>query len=265
MKIPLIGFGTWELRGRACLEAVRIALDVGYRHFDTALYYENHKEVGKALQGVDREKIYVTSKFKIESIDDNDIFRSVEELCDLALKELNTEYVDLFLIHWPDHTRPMEAILEATWRLVEKGKIRTPGVSNYTIHHLQDAYDAGLKVPFNQVEFHPYLYQKDLLEFGRQHGTEIIAFRSLGKGQLLLDEPLFTEIGKAHGKTAAQVLLRWTIQKNIPIIPKASSRERISENFTIMDYTLSPNEVEKIDQLNKDFRYCGAEDNEYNY
>ncbi|NGX27145.1 MAG: putative oxidoreductase [Chlamydiae bacterium] len=243
------------------------ALEIGYRHFDTAFAYENHKEIAKGIKGFDRKSLFITTKLAIGlgQIDDRKIEKSVEAACDLALKELNLEYLDLLLIHYPDRNRPLEQILEAMHALVDKGKIRYPGVSNYTKHHLQDAYDAGLSVPFNQVEFHPYFYQKDLLEFARKNGTELIAFRSFGKGELIHKEPLFAEIAKAHGKTPAQVVLRWVMQKKIPVIPKASSKKHLLENFSLFDFVLTPSEEEKIDMLNKNFRYCESDWNEFDY
>ncbi len=267
VEIPLIGFGTWLLSGRECENAVRLALEAGYRHIDTAFHYENHNEIAKAIKGYDREKLFITSKLAIGlgQIDDQSVQKSVERALDTALKELQTDYLDLFLIHYPDRDRPIEEILEAMHALVSKGKLRSPGVSNYTQHHLQDAYDRGVKVPFNQVEFHPYLYQKELLEFSLKNGTRLIAYRPFGKGQLLEDEPLFASIGKGHNKTAGQVVLRWIIQKNIPVIPKASSEDHIRENLALFDFELSNKEMAQIDGLNKNFRYCAREWNEFNY
>lgn len=267
MEIPLLGFGTYLLKGKECEKAVSIALEVGYRHFDTALAYENHKDIAKAIKGVDRNELFLTSKLWLTSsnIDDQNVEESVEKELDLVLSELKVDYLDLFLIHWPDRNRPLEAILKAMHKQVEKGKLRFPGVSNYTQHHLQDAYDQGLKVPFNQVEFHPYLYQKQLLDFALQHGTRLIAFRPFGKGKLPSAEPLFAEIGKVHNKTASQVILRWIVQKDIPVIPKATSEKHIRENFTIFDFNLSTEEMEQIDALNKNFRYCDNDWNEFDY
>ena len=274
MEIPLIGLGTWKLEGKQCIKVVRQALDIGYRHIDTAFAYENHKEIALALRNFDREKLFITTKLGmgqvtkklyLSQVNDVDVIRSVEETCELALKELEVDYLDLFLIHWPDRSRPLGATLEAMRRLVETGKVRSVGVSNYTQHHLQDAYGAGLNVPFNQVEFHPYLYQKELKEFCEKHGTRLIAYRPFGKGQLLKDEPFFDIIGKKHGKTGAQVILRWIIQKNIPVIAKASSEKHLKENFNIFDFELNSLEEQNIDRLNKNFRYCAGSWNEFDY
>lgn len=264
MEIPLIGLGTYSLREKECTEIVKMALDIGYRHIDTAFAYENHKAIAKGIKNFNREKLFLTTKLWMRQEVSN-VEKAVEELCDQALNELNCEYLDLLLIHWPDRALPMEAILEAMFQLVDKGKIRSPGVSNYTIHHLQDAYDAGLKVPYNQVEFHPYLYQKELLEFSKLHGTQLIAYRPFGKGKLLQEEPLFKEIGEHHNKTSAQVILRWILQKNIPIIPKASSQTHLIENFNLFDFELTSEEEAQMDQLNKNYRFCTGDWNEFNY
>lgn len=189
----------------------------------------------------------------------------MEKALDLALQELRVDYIDLLLIHWPIRERPLEAIFAAMQKLTEKDKLRFAGVSNYTKHHLQDAYDAGLSVPFNQVEFHPYLYQKDLLEFAASHGTRLIAYRPFGKGRLMEEEPLFEKIAKNHRKTPAQVILRWCIQKDVPVIPKASSREHLRENLDLFDFALSAEEEASIDQIDKFIRYCESDWNEFDY
>jgi len=265
MEIPLIGLGTYQLLGKKCEQVVKKALAMGYRHIDTAFYYENHKHIAAAIKDIERRELFLTTKLLVEQVEDGRIEKSVEELCDQALQELDTDYLDLFLIHCPERNRPLEEILAAMHKLAQKGKIRYPGVSNYTIHHLKDAYDAGLPVPFNQVEFHPYLYQKELMDFAKAHGTRLIAFRSLGKGELLKADPLFAEIGTRYGKTPAQVILRWTIQKNIPVIPKATSDEHLKENFAIFDFALTSEEMEQLDTLNCDRRYCKGDWDEFAY
>ena len=257
--IPLLGHGTWELRGKECIESVRLALEVGYRHIDTAVIYENHREVAKGIGDFPRDELFLTSKFVCEEVDDEN---AVPQVISRILEELQTDYLDLLLIHWPDRSKPLEAILRS---MQEDKRVRFAGVSNYTMHHLQDAYDAGLAVAFNQVELHPYLSQKQLFDFGQKHGTRLISYRPFGQGKLLQDEPLFAEIGKAHHKSGAQVILRWITQKGIPVIPKASSREHLLENFSIFDFFLSDEEMEAIDSLNRNFRYCDPDWDEFDY
>ncbi|HSX04065.1 MAG TPA: aldo/keto reductase [Rhabdochlamydiaceae bacterium] len=265
LKIPLIGLGTYKLLGHKCEKVIKEALAIGYRHFDTAHAYENHQAVGKGLKGFDREKLFITSKIALEQVKDEKIMQSVDKACDKALKELGMDYLDLYLIHWPDRERPMIEILEAMNGLIKTGKVLHVGVSNYTIHHLKDALDAKLKVECNQVEFHPYLYQKELLQFCTQEGICLVSYRPFGKGELLDEEPAFAEVGKKHGKSGAQVILRWCVQKNIPVIPKASSKKHLEENFAIFDFSLTAKEMQALDRLNKNFRYCEIDTAEFDY
>ncbi len=264
MKLPLIGLGTWDLRGHDCTKIVRLALELGYRHIDTALNYENHEAIHKGLKEFDRQKLFITSKFALEHLDPKNILDSVEQTCDLSLKQLGTDYLDLFLIHWPHRTWPLAEIFKKMERLVEKGKIKKAGVSNFTIHHLDDLLDEGCKPAANQVEFHPYLYQKELLDYCRLQHIDLIAYRPLGKGALLKD-PVFKKIAAHHQKSPTQIILRWLVQKEIPTIPKASSKEHLVENIAIFDFALSADEMKEIDKLNKNRRFCKSEDSEFNY
>lgn len=261
----MIGLGTYELLGAACSRIVEEALEIGYRHIDTAHVYGNHHAIGKGIKSFPREKLFITSKIALDQIDDQDVEGSIGKACDLALSELDTPYLDLYLIHWPDRKRPLEQMLEAMNGLISKGKIRHAGVSNYTIHHLQDGLKMGLKIEANQVEFHPYLYQKELLKFCNQNQIRLIAYRPFGKGKLLQENPLFNEIGKKYRKSGAQVILRWLVQKDVPVIPKASSKKHMAENFAIFDFALTEKEMQSIDELNKNHRYCDPDWEEFNY
>lgn len=265
MKLPLIGLGTWNLRGKECTEVVKKALEIGYRHIDTAHAYENHKAIAIAIRDFKRSKLFITSKIAIEQVNPKKIESSVEKACDLALKELGLEYVDLYLLHWPDREYPLSEIVHSMQKLKKSGKVKQFGVSNFTIHHLEDLFRDGCKPKFNQVEFHPYLYQKELLNFCRSHGVELISYRSLGKGKLL-KEPLFKRIGERHEKTGAQVILRWLVQQKIPVIPKASSVKHLEDNFDILNFKLTKEEMVSIGKLHKNLRFCEAGDPElFNY
>ncbi len=265
MDLPPIGLGTWELRGSQCTRIVENALDLGYKHIDTAHFYENHEAIAQALKGHDRHSLYITSKLAIdEEVDLSSIEDSVYRACEKALKELKTDYLDLYLIHFPDQNFPLETIFVAMQNLVHQGKIHKAGVSNFTIHHLEDLRKAHL-IPFaNQVEFHPHLNQQALLDECNKHNIRLISFRSFGKGKLL-EEPLFNQIGAQYNKTGAQVILRWLFQKGIASIPKGSSTEHLKENFAIFDFSLTEEEMNKLDKLNKNRRYCLADSPEYNY
>jgi diketogulonate reductase-like aldo/keto reductase len=165
MASPPVGLGTWELTGKECIRVMRLALSVGYRHIDTAYMYKNHKMIRKAIVNFDRRQLFITSKIALEQVDLKKISASVEKACNLALKELGVEYLDLYLLHWPDHTLPLSKIFFAMQKLKEKGMVKEVGVSNFTIHHLRDLFRDGGLPAFNQVEFHPYLYQKELWDF----------------------------------------------------------------------------------------------------
>jgi 2,5-diketo-D-gluconate reductase B len=264
VKLPLLGLGTWDIRGHECTTIVKLALALGYRHIDTAHYYDNHEAIGKGIEGFDRHKLFITSKFNIEQLASQDIAGSVEETCDLALEQLGTGYLDLYLIHWPRRTRPLTEIFKSIELLVKKGKIKKAGVSNFTAHHLKDLLDDGHKPAANQVEFHPYLYQKELWEYCKLQHIPLIAYRPFGKGVVLKD-PLLKKIGSHYNKTPAQIVLRWLAQKEIPTIPKASSETHLEGNIDIFDFSLTDDEMQHIDHLNKNKRFCGADDPEFDY
>ena len=264
MRLPLLGLGTFELKGHLCTETVKQALEIGYRHIDTSINYENQEAIKKAIKGFDRKQLFITSKFELDMLDLKKIDASVEETCDLALKQLGTDYLDLYLIHWPHRAFPMSDVFKALEKLVKKGKIKKAGVSNFTIHHLENLLNDGCKPAANQVEFHPYLYQKELWEYCKAEKIELIAYRPFGQGPLLKDS-ILKKIGAAHHKNSAQVILRWLMQKEIPTIPKASSEKHLAENFAISDFELSTQEMHEIDKLNKNKRFCDIEDSEFDY
>ena len=264
MKLPLLGLGTWDLRGEECTETVKRALEIGYRHIDTSIDYENQEAIKKAIKGFDRKQLFITSKFELPMIDLKKIPQSVEETCDLALKQLGTEYVDLYLIHWPHKAMPMTEVFKAMELLIKKGKIKKAGVSNFTIHHLENLLNDGCKPAANQVEFHPYLYQKELLDYCKAESIQLIGYRPFGKGVILKD-PVLKKIGTVHGKSSGQVVLRWFFQKEIPTIPKAGSKKHLIENFNSMDFELSANEMHEIEKLHQNKRFCDSEDSEFDY
>ena len=263
-SIPLIGLGTWRLTGDLCLSTVKEALALGYRHIDTAVSYENHKEIGQAIKGYKREELYLTSKIPIESVDFDDVSSSVEKICDSALSDLQTDYLDLLLIHSPDHEMPMEKMIFAMEKLRDKGKIKYLGVSNFTMHHIENLLSHEAYISVNQVEFHPYLFQNELLDYCKQRHIRLVAYRPFGKGELLSD-PLFSYIGKRVNKSPSQIILRWLVQRDIPSIPKASSYEHLKANLDVFDFILSEEEMGKIDALHRNIRYCMRDFAEFSY
>lgn len=256
-KLPLIGLGTWDLSGKSCISTVKMALELGYRHIDTALIYENHRDIAKAIQGFSRKELFITSKFFLGQ-------KSVEESCNLALKELNLDYLDLFLIHWPNREKQMVKVLKEMEKLKKQGRIHHIGVSNFTIHHLQDVIDSNIQIDYNQVEFHPYLYQKELWHFCQNHQIRLIAYRPLGKGKLVHEE-IFKKIGDKYGRTPAQIILKWLVQKEIAVVVKGSSKQHLQENFYLFDFFLHSEDMKKIDELNRNQRFCETDYSDFNY
>lgn len=246
-RIPAIGLGTWELRGRTCARLVEQALKLGYRHIDTAQIYENEREVGEGLRSsrVKREELFVTTKVWTTHFAPNDLERSTKE----SLTKLRLSEVDLLLLHWPNPQVPLNETLGALARVRKAGLARHIGVSNFTVALIEEAV-ATCPEPLvcDQVEYHPYLDQARVKEACARHGMALVAYSPVAKGRVKNDETL-ARIGKAHGKTSAQVCLRWLVQQNVAAIPRTSRIERLSENIDIFDFTLSEAEMQRVSEL----------------
>ncbi len=245
-RVPALGFGTWQLSGKAAVEAVQHALELGYRHIDTAQMYRNEAQVGQALadSGLDRGEVFLTTKLQPRNLEADRVPRSTRE----SLERLQTDYVDLLLIHWPAFSASMEATLEAMVDLREEGTVRHIGVSNFTPSLLREALDRA-PIFCNQVEYHPYLAQPDLRSLAVERDLMLTAYSPLAKGRVIDDEVL-EEIGSRHGKTAAQVSLRWLIQQDhVAAIPRSGDRDHRAANFDIFDFELSEEEMASIDGL----------------
>ncbi|MCD6434516.1 MAG: aldo/keto reductase [Candidatus Diapherotrites archaeon] len=261
-KIPRLGLGTWQLTGRKCIEAVRIAInEIGYRHIDTAEIYGNHREIAEAISDFKREELFITSKLWNTDHSYEDVFKA----CDRALEELNIEYLDLYLIHWPNKEVPIKETWKAMEELVKSDKVKSIGISNFTIHHIEDLLETAEILPVtNQVEFHPYLYQRELQEFCERHNIVITAYSPLARGKIIGD-PILKEIGEKYNKTETQVALRWLVQHNCIVIPKASSREHLERNYNIFDFELNNEDMERIDSLNRNERLVMPSFHEFDY
>ncbi|GAC1645870.1 MAG: aldo/keto reductase [Bradyrhizobium sp.] len=243
-KIPAIGLGTWELRGRACARLVEQAIKLGYRHIDTAQVYENEREVGEGLRasGVRREEVFVTTKVWTTHFAPNDLERSTKD----SLAKLRLSEVDLLLLHWPNPQVPLSETLGALARVKQLGMVRHIGVSNFTVALIDEAVAACPEpLACDQVEYHPYLDQTKVKEACARHGMALVAYSPVAKGRVK-DDATLTRIGRAHGKTAAQVCLRWLVQQNVSAIPRTSRIERLSENIDIFDFALSDEEIDEI-------------------
>ena len=262
--LPLVGLGTWELVGKECSKVVSTALDLGYRHIDTALAYQNHKAIGTAIKAVKRSELFITSKFSLENLDFKQLDSSLERLCVKAIDELGCGYLDLFLIHTPDHELAMHKVIFSLEKLRDKGLIYHLGVSNFTIRHMKNLLAHQAYFSCNQVEFHPYFFQKELLDFCSSNHIKLISYRPFGKGKILSD-PYLHVLGKKHGKSPSQIILRWLTQRNIPVIPKASSFEHLKENISIFDFSLTQEQIFKIDALDRNIRFCMSNFSEFSY
>jgi 2,5-diketo-D-gluconate reductase B len=245
--IPAIGLGTWELRGRTCSRLVEQAIKLGYRHIDTAQVYDNEREVGDGLRasGVKRDDVFVTTKVWTTHFAPNDLERSTKE----SLAKLRLSEVDLLLLHWPNPQVPLSETLGALAHVRQLGMARHIGVSNFTVALIEEAV-AACPAPLacDQVEYHPYLDQTKVLDACARHGIALVAYSPVAKGRIKNDQAL-TQIGQAHGKTAAQICLRWLVQQNVAAIPRTSRIERLSENIDIFDFALSEEEMRLISQM----------------
>ncbi|MED1665163.1 aldo/keto reductase [Brevibacillus laterosporus] len=262
-KMPWFGIGVFKVEeGSELVSAVKSAIKHGYRSIDTAAIYGNETSVGQAIhEGIQeinlpREDLFVTSKVWNADLG----YEATLAAFETSLDKLGLEYLDLYLIHWPVKGKYKEA-----WRALEKlykdGRVKAIGVSNFQIHHLEDLMEkAEIKPMINQVEFHPYLTQKELITFCRAHDIQVEAWSPLMQGQLL-DNPVLQEIADKHGKTVAQVILRWDLQHGVITIPKSTKEHRIVENASVFDFELTKEEMDRIDALNQNHRVGPDPDN----
>ena len=250
VSIPALGYGTWQLNGETASNAVAAALGIGYRHIDTAQIYGNEVEVGSGIKrsGVARDDIFLTTKVWRDKVTRGKLQKSVEE----SLRKLQTDYVDMLLIHWPVDDVPFAEQLAGLQEVQKAGKARLIGVSNFTVAQLREVTEeVGAVIATDQVEYHPTLSQKPVLDFLRSKGMFLTAYSPLARGGVR-DEKILQEIAFAHGKTAGQVTLRWLIQQgNVAAIPKAASEKHTRENFEIFDFKLTDAEMQKIHALAK--------------
>ena len=255
VEIPRLGLGVYQSPpGRITQHVVRYALKIGYRHIDTAYIYGNESDVGKAVHesGIQREEVFITTKlWNTRGVG----YDSVLQACKESLRRLGLTYVDLYLIHWPVQGigNNTSEIWKAMIRLLREGKARAIGVSNFSIDDLKQIINDSDIVPaVNQVEFHPFLYQKDLLSFSEKSGIQLEAYSPLTRGKHL-NHPAIVNIAKKYGnnKTPAQILIRWSLQHNLIVIPKSIHEERILENSQVFDFKLRDEDMKLLDSLNE--------------
>ena len=248
IEIPKLGYGTYQLTGRDCRDGVAHALEVGYRHIDTAQGYDNEERVGEGIasSGVPRADIFLTTKLRPSNLTARRVRTSTEE----SLARLEADYLDLLLIHWPNAEVPLAETLEAMMGLQQDGMVRGLGVSNFPPSLLRQTL-AHTAIVANQVEYHLYLSQDELLALAREYDHVLTAYSPLARGDFL-DEPSLVEIAQAHEATPAQVAIAWLLaQDKVVTIPKATARERIEENFGAARVKLSAEEVERLASLDR--------------
>ncbi len=246
--MPVIGLGTWKLTGKSCIRTMRMALELGYRHIDTAFIYGNQTEISTALKesSVDRSELFITSKIWKNSL----TYEGVLDQADEILDQLGMDYVDLLLVHWPSIDVPIEETISAFGELAESGKARDIGVSNFTVDDLKGALKASsTPISNNQIKFNPYEKPEEILNFCRDNDISITAYSPLARGDIFGRDGVLDEIAEAKGKSNAQITLRWLLQKGMVVIPKASSSHHLQENLDLFDWELTREEMEKIDSL----------------
>jgi 2,5-diketo-D-gluconate reductase A len=254
-KIPQLGFGVFQVEPADTVQAVTTALQAGYRHIDTAQMYGNEKEVGEAIarSGIARDEVFVTSKLSNSSHRPDDARKAF----DGSLDVLGFDYIDLFLIHWPLPTR-YDGDYVSTWQAMEEfyrdGRARSIGVSNFQPHHLRRLHsECEIPPAVDQIEVHPYFTQEDLRAFCAEHQITVEAWSPIAQGEVL-DDPEIVSIARSAGKSPAQVVLRWHIERGDVIFPKSVTPARIKENFDIFDFKLSGQDLEVITALDRDLR-----------
>jgi len=248
--MPMLGIGTWQNEDpERCANAVQTALDMGYRHVDTAQAYRNEDAVGDGIAAadVDREDVFLATKVWTSKLSYDDVLASTED----SLDRLGTDYLDLLYVHWPANEYDAEDTLAAFDELYDEGKIERVGVSNFEPRHLDEARDV-LDAPVfaNQVELHPLLQQEDLREYADEHDIELVAYSPLARGEVF-DVPELTEIAEKHGVSEAQVSLAWIREKDITAIPKATSESHIRDNWESLELSLDAEDVAKIDGIDR--------------
>ena len=247
--IPILGLGTWELKGRECARLVEQAVRLGYRHFDTAQMYGNEREVGDGIRasGIKRNEVFVVTKVAPDHLAPGLLERSVKD----SIGHLRLGEIDLLLLHWPNKGIPLSETIDALVRVKREGLVRNIGVSNYTVALIEEAAKlSDERLVCNQIECHPYLDQSKVIAACRAHDMAVVAYSPIARGHTI-DDAVMSRIGKVHGKTPAQVSLRYLIQQGIGAIPRTSRVERLAENIAIFDFELTDIEMARIAKLAK--------------
>ncbi|MGE7932799.1 aldo/keto reductase [Viridibacillus arvi] len=266
IKMPVLGYGVFRVENGAELaEAVKTAIKKGYRSIDTAQIYGNEEMVGQGIKEaiaeglVTREELFITSKVWNAGLN----YEAALAAYDDSLSKMGLDYLDLYLIHWPGHDQYLDAY-KALETIYKEGRVRSIGVSNFQVHHLENLLkETEIKPVINQIEFHPRLTQQEVRNYCTEHDIQVEAWSPLMNGELLKDETI-QSIAAKHNKTAAQIVLKWDLQHQVVTIPKTMTESRMEENINVFDFELTTEEMAKIDGLNENFRY-GPNPDEFNF
>ncbi|MEQ6857124.1 aldo/keto reductase [Lysinibacillus capsici] len=267
LKMPLVGYGVFRVpEGDDLAEAVKTAIAKGYRSIDTAQVYRNEESVGRGIRAaieeglVTREELFITSKVWNDGLS----YEETLAAYDSSLEKIGLDYLDLYLVHWPGIDQNYIEVYKALEKIYQDGRVRSIGVSNFHVHHLESLLKETTVVPVvNQIEFHPHLTQEEIRAYCQDKGIQVEAWSPLMNGSLL-EEALIQELAAKYGKTPAQIVLRYDVQHNVVTIPKTMTPARMTENLAVFDFTLTEQEMTQLDAMNDGLR-CGPDPEKFNF
>ena len=247
-ELPMVGLGTWNLSSEAAASSTRAAIEAGYTHIDTAEGYSNESGIGDVIAEYDREELFLTSKVLPKNLGYERVLRS----CRDSLENLGTEYLDLYLIHWPNPAISLRETLDAMATLHDRGLVRNVGVSNFSAYQLSCAHHiSDVPIAVNQIEFHPYYRQPELTEYCRETETVVEAAAPLARTEVL-DDPVVKRLAEAYDRTPAQIVLRWAIGRDAVVLPKSASTAHIESNFQLLEWDIDDEDAAAIDEIHRD-------------
>lgn len=246
-KLPKVGLGTWDIGGETVRESVRAALNGDYTHIDTAEGYQNEREIGERIADYDREDLFLSSKVLPANLN----YGNVIESCENSLERLGTNYLDLYMIHWPNPAISLRDTLDAMKTLHDEGRIRNVGVSNFSGYQLSNAlHISDVPIAVNQIEFHPWFQRTDLVNYCQSEGVAVEAAAPLARTEIL-DDATIRDIAEKYDRTPAQTVLKWAVEKDVIVLPKSTSTSHIEENIDLFDWGLSKDDQQRIDELDR--------------
>jgi diketogulonate reductase-like aldo/keto reductase len=247
-ELPMAGVGTWDIGGETVTEAVRAGLDAGYGHVDTAEGYHNESEIGEALAEYDREDVFLTSKVLAKHLN----YNGVIEACEDSLERLGTDYLDLYLIHWPNPAVSLRETLNAMATLHDRGLVRNVGVSNFSAYQLSCAlHISDVPIAVNQIEFHPWLQRPEIVDYCHEEGVAVEAAAPLARTRVFEDETL-QDLAEAYDRSVPQIVLKWATERGVVVLPKSSSPAHVRSNLALFDWSMDEADLARIDELDRD-------------